>query len=203
MGIGVLANVIPQVRQIFQRIEPSSLAEAADVRFKYFIEDVLPTIRAATTSHTLIFIPSYFDFVRVRNYMNTRHLSICMIGDYSKQSEVSRSRSHFFHGRMDFLLLTERSHFFRRLRIRGVHHVVFYGLPENAQFYSEILNFIEPSPASSASSSSSLASASFSPSNATILALYTKYDSLALERIVGSDRATKLLSSAKLTPMFC
>lgn len=78
-------------KKTFTRIDATSIAAMDDTRFKYFIEKVnhthslclyvyvwlfwllqtLPSLRksAVMQKHTLIFIPSYFDFVRVRNYL--------------------------------------------------------------------------------------------------------------------------------------
>jgi hypothetical protein len=47
-------------------------------------------------------------------------------------AEVSRARSRFFRGQVPLLLLTGRAHFFMRYVIRGAHHVVLAGLPEDA-----------------------------------------------------------------------
>jgi hypothetical protein len=38
--------------------------------------------------------------------------------EYSRGSEVSRGRSNFFHGRVPFMLYTERAHFFHRYKVR-------------------------------------------------------------------------------------
>ena len=35
--------------------------------------------------------------------------------------------------------MTERFHFYRRYKIRGAKTIVFYSLPDHAQFYSEFL----------------------------------------------------------------
>ncbi|KAI8967354.1 hypothetical protein BDF20DRAFT_829714 [Mycotypha africana] len=113
---GSIVDVIPQVQQSFTRIDVSTLAAVNDARYKHFIEKTLPTLRksAIMQSHTLIFIPSYFDFVRVRNYFEDNKYSYEPCSEYASGSQITRSRSKFFHGRSDFLLYTERLHFFRR-----------------------------------------------------------------------------------------
>ena len=56
---------------------------------------------------------------------------------------MSRARDMFFHGKRHILLYTERFHFFRRYRIKGIRHVIFYGLPLYPQIYSEIMNLMQ------------------------------------------------------------
>ncbi|RUP44070.1 hypothetical protein BC936DRAFT_149979 [Jimgerdemannia flammicorona] len=203
---GSIVDVVPQVQQIFTRIETPSLAEEADVRFKYFVEKVfwypflfgfgtLPTLRksAITQSHTLIFIPSYFDFVRLRNYLDDGQYSFTQICEYTTTADVSRARSNFFHGRMNFLLYTERFHFFRRYNIRGAHHMVFYALPDHPRFYAEIVNFLTLRGTGVSAAEESTFSCS---------ALFSKYDVLKLERIVGTERARKMCAGGRNMFMF-
>ncbi|KAI8644844.1 hypothetical protein BD408DRAFT_339777 [Parasitella parasitica] len=113
---GSILDVIPQIQQTFTRIDAPSLKSINDVRYKYFIEKTLPTLRksAIMQSHTLIFIPSYFDFVRVRNYFEDNRYSYEPCSEYASGPAITRSRAQFFHGRSNFLLYTERLHFFRR-----------------------------------------------------------------------------------------
>jgi len=61
--------------------------------------------------------------------------------------------------------------------------MIFYSLPENAGYYSEMLNMLEGNDISCA-------------------ALFTPFDLLRLERIVGTDRAKRMVSSDKLLFMF-
>ena len=79
-----------------------------------FILKVLPEFSGELMKQTVVFIPSYFDFVRVRNYMNREELDFGQLCEYTKTPDVSRTRSKFFHGELHFLLYTERLHFFRR-----------------------------------------------------------------------------------------
>lgn len=55
-----------------------------DARFEYFVKEVLPKQRDPLMSHTLIYVPSYFDFVRIRNYFKKEGIGFVQICEYSK-----------------------------------------------------------------------------------------------------------------------
>ena len=87
-----------------------------------------------------------------------------------------------------------RAHFFRRYFIRGATHLVFYSLPEYPQFYSEILNLLgEGGGAAGARDAGAVASS---------VTLFTRFDKLALERVVGRRRARNMLKSDNSTSIF-
>jgi U3 small nucleolar RNA-associated protein 25 len=69
---------------------------------------------ASAHSHILIFVASYLDFVRLRNWFDKQEESFEYICEYSSAKEISRARTEFFHGRVRYLIVTERYHFFRR-----------------------------------------------------------------------------------------
>ncbi|CAJ0831211.1 2586_t:CDS:2 [Entrophospora sp. SA101] len=117
------------------------------------------------------------DFSRVKNWY--------LDGRYTSTSNVNRSRTFFLDGRKKFMLYTERAHFFRRHFIRGIRHLIFYALPDHPQFYLELLNSLDTNPASGSDTTS----------NNTCKVLFMKYDQLRLERIVGSDRINRMISS--------
>jgi len=62
----------------------------------------------------MIFVPSYFDFVRVRKHLKALELSFAVLSEYSSNQDISRARQSFFAGDKAFLVMTERFHFFRR-----------------------------------------------------------------------------------------
>lgn len=68
----------------------------------------------------MIFVRSYFDFVRLRNFLKDEGASFVGLCEYTKHSDVSRGRSNFFHARRRIMLYTERAHFYHRYRLRGV-----------------------------------------------------------------------------------
>ncbi|KAJ1998498.1 hypothetical protein GGI04_004975, partial [Coemansia thaxteri] len=133
--------------------------------------------------HTLVFVPSYFDYVRIRNYCRDKSCSFAAISEYSTASEAMGARRGFYAGELRFMLYSERAHFYHRYPIKGIHRVVFYSLPEHPLYYSELLNLMLTSNDGTASSES------FS-----CTVLYTKYDQLKVERIVGTRLAPQLLN---------
>ncbi|KAF8977693.1 hypothetical protein BGZ52_006812 [Haplosporangium bisporale] len=140
----------------------------------------------------MIFVPSYFDFVRLRNYFSENKYSFAAICEYTSNANVSRARSSFFHGEVSFLLYTERFHFFRRYNIRGTFHLAFYGLPEHPQFYPEMLNLLALPAGKEKSRSKHAAATGLEDRAMSCTALFTKYDLLKLQRIVGTERASNM-----------
>ncbi|CAM9834340.1 unnamed protein product [Scytosiphon promiscuus] len=187
-GDGHICEVALQAKQVFQRVPCDSLASQDDSRFDYFVGTVLPQVLRAKQTHTAVFIPSYFDYVRVRNHLMKNKASVVNVHEYSRGSEVARSRARFFRGDRDILLYTGRAHFFNRYCIRGIHHLIFYSLPECPQFYPEMVNLLEEAESVAA---------------VTCLSLFTRFERLGLERIVGEERAGHMLASSKNTFLFC
>jgi U3 small nucleolar RNA-associated protein 25 len=111
---GTIADTIPQLH--YTRIPVSSLLEATTARFTHFTKTTFPSLQqsALQQSHTCIFINNYFDFVRARNWFEKMEVEYAAMSEYTSDSDISRARSDFFHGRFPYLLVTERFHFFRR-----------------------------------------------------------------------------------------
>ena len=162
----------------------------ADARFDFFKKNVLSQILRMNQKNTLIITPSYFDYVRVRNELIRKEADAAYVCEYSRDSEISRGRSRFFHGQKEIMLYSGRAHFFRRFRLRGALHIVLYSLPEYAHYYSELVNLLEEADSRGLGASVSCT------------VVFTKYEKMALERIVGSRRAEHMLTSRKNTFMF-
>ena len=193
---GCLSDVVVDVKQVFQVVpDVLSFDSAEDMRFAYFKESVLAPLLRVEQSRTLIVTPSYISYVRVRNELLSQDVNAAFVCEYSRTSEISRGRSRFFQGMTDVLLYSGRAHFFKRLRIRGARHIVFYSLPQYASFYAELVNMVSPTDGSSGEAASA--------AQMSCTVLYTQYERMALERIVGQKRCAHMMASTKTTFMFC
>ncbi|KAH7671676.1 U3 small nucleolar RNA-associated protein 25 [Dioscorea alata] len=182
---GVLPKVLLQVRKVYERFDAPSITEVDDARLDYFTKRVFPKIKDSLEGGTMLFISSYFEFVRIRNFLKSQNASFCLLGEYTKPSDISRARVWFFEGKRKIMLYTERAHFYHRYKIRGVQNLIVYSLPERKEFYPEIINMLEAS------------------KNIACSVLFSRFDHLRLERIVGTHAAKRMLSSDKDMFVFC
>ena len=209
---GSIEMVVPEVRQLFRRVEVSTLADVADTRFNYFkahmFEALCQVLRGISMdggeilspqkeSGTLLYIPSYFDFLQIQRLFKEEGLSPAICCEYTESAEQTRARGRFFNGEKRVLLYTERNHFYQRFRLRGAKHIIFYAPPTDARFYTDMLNMI-----SVGERKSNVGYGAIDEPSATVL--FTKYDALSLERIVGSARFKRMIKgkAGKTTYLF-
>ena len=65
-----VCRVVVQLPQAFHRFPTTAAAQSADDRFHFFTKKIIPQYRDALMSNTLIYIPSYYDYVRLRNFLH-------------------------------------------------------------------------------------------------------------------------------------
>ncbi|KAL1942815.1 hypothetical protein VTO73DRAFT_5055 [Trametes versicolor] len=171
------------IDQQFVQFDCSNPKDEPEKRFQYFTTQLLPSIlkSAVQSSNTVIFVPSSLDFIRVHNHFRKNvGVSFTVLSEYSSNQDISRARQAFFLGKNAFLLVSERFHFFRRYKIRGIRNLVFYGPPDHPQFYTELLSY-------------PFLDDGVDASDVTCRVLYSKYDWLRLERIAGTEGAVELI----------
>ena len=193
---GAMLGLNNSAKQTFSRFECITPASEPDDRFAYFTAAIVPVLikhsaQGAGSARMLIYLPSYADFVRVRNYLatssTTQNISFGSISEYTSVRDVARARSHFFTGRHSILLYTERAHHFRRYHLRGVNRVFMYGLPENPVFYKEIAGgFL----------GASMREGKLNSESTGVRIIFSKLDVLKLERIVGSTRVISMIKES-------
>ena len=138
-----VTQVLVKCKQTFLQHKCKSIASCSDCRFEYFKEIILPQLHKE--EHAMVFISSYFDFVRVRNFLKEQEINVVSLCEYTKQGKIAQARSLFFHGSRKVLLYTERFHFFHRFIMKGIQRIYFYQLPAQPQLYSQVCNFLTPS----------------------------------------------------------
>ena len=191
---GAMLDIATPVRQTFSRFDCLDPAAEPDSRFKHFLSTILPSLAKSARSGDgppqgiLLFVPVYADFVRIRNHLasstEAENIAFGSISEYAPVRDVARARSHFTSGKHSLLLYTERAHHFRRYHIKGVKKIVMYGLPENPLFYKEIVGgFLD----------STVSFGHVTTRETSVRVLFSKWDVLKLERIVGSSRYVSML----------
>jgi len=188
---GVLEKVVPYVRQEFYRfdlnISKSKQTEDAitddihERRLSVYKKYMLPIFKKNRGVKTLIFVSTYYDFLRLRSLYKAVEKNIKFISEYTAESEERKSRRAFNDGSNEdalYLVITERYYFYNRIRCHGAQRVLFYNLPTNHEYYYEILNWFD------------------TKQQYESYALYCKHiDNLALQRIVGAKRMLKMLNN--------
>jgi len=109
--------------------------------------------------------------------------SFAVLSEYSTNQDISRARQAFFSGKKSFLIVSERFHFYRRYKIRGIRNIIFYGPPDHATFYTEFLSY-------------PFLDDSVEPSEVTCRVLYSRYDWFRMERLAGTKGASQLIKSS-------
>jgi len=126
-----------------------------ELRFEFFRNQILAPLQLSALvkeglGGVLIFIPSYFDFVRLESlFRSMEDVKFATISEYSTPSEISAARSSFFNRHVSYLLVTERFHFYHRYKIRGAQKIIFYSPPFHPEYYLEFVNefpFLQQNP---------------------------------------------------------
>lgn len=202
---GVMDEIRQGVRQSFIRFDCANLQMEHELRFQYFTQKTLPNLlkSALSAQRTLIFIPSYFDFVRVREHFDQQQLSHVAISEYSTGKEIAKARQQFHSGKRSFMLVTERFHFYRRYVLRGAQTVVFYALPEHGQYFSEVVSFpFAKSTSIVEALTAQGANEEVDANDVSVQALYSRYDLMRLQRIVGDKLARRMVEEERSTWRF-
>uniref|UniRef100_A0A8C1I4P3 UTP25 small subunit processor component n=2 Tax=Cyprinus carpio TaxID=7962 RepID=A0A8C1I4P3_CYPCA len=167
--VGSICQVLVQLLHVFQMFQSDSFMDQ-DARFQFFVDKILPQYRK-------------------------ENISFASVSECSQRSEVSRARHFFQKGEKQFMLFSER--FLQEVcvlyAIKGIHKLIFYGLPTYPHFYSEVCNMLQAGVREGGGSVSY-----------TCTALYSRYDMHRLAAIIGAARAAQMLQSKKtvsLAPM--
>ena len=67
---------------LFSRVIAKNMEDSINERFKYFTEKIVPQFTGDNMDHTLIFVPNYLEYVKVRNWFKASDRDFCEISEY-------------------------------------------------------------------------------------------------------------------------
>lgn len=89
-----------------------------ETRFNYFTKKLWPKIYENLKQHTLIFVSSYFDFLRLKTHLNSKGAQVEYLSEYSDAKQCQRSCSQFELEKCPFLVVTERAIVFDKAPVK-------------------------------------------------------------------------------------
>ncbi|KAK7071363.1 hypothetical protein SK128_001398 [Halocaridina rubra] len=187
---GTVQEIVAEAELILTRVVGM---RDPDARFKYFVNEVLPQYKGNRRIGVMVYIPDYCDYVRlVKHLKDDGGTSFTSINEYlsGETAKLAKRRSDFFDGKKQFMLYTERFHFYRRYRIKGVRHVIFYELPTYPHFFSEVCNLMVTGNQNRRTQKRHIG-------NSTATVLYQQSDITKLIGILGSHRAGAIIKAQK------
>ena len=87
---GDMHKIVCDTSIVWHRISSLGIKETVEDRFKYFTEKLMPQYQRDSMFHTLVFIPSYFDYVKVRNWFKSSNLDFSEVSEYTKDKKIAQ-----------------------------------------------------------------------------------------------------------------
>uniref|UniRef100_A0A0K0EJT1 U3 small nucleolar RNA-associated protein 25 homolog n=1 Tax=Strongyloides stercoralis TaxID=6248 RepID=A0A0K0EJT1_STRER len=172
---GLLDKIDVPVCQQISRIKITNPCEDQSTRFKFFVDNIYPKLEKGT----LIFIPSYYDFVQIKAHFVANNKRFAELSEYSPENKINSAKIQFSHGLKAICLMTERFHYYNRYLIKGIKCLIFYQLPLNPHFFEQMINMSELE------------------TPLTTKILFSDIDSIRLGNIYGSSMTKQLIKSEK------
>ena len=107
----------------------SSFEHADTTRFSYFTKKIWDEIYDGCQGYTIVFVPNYFDFIKLRTFIKNKNAQVSFISEYSEKKSCQRSRHLYEQAIKPILVITERAIIFQKIRLRYARNIVLYGLP--------------------------------------------------------------------------
>ena len=70
-----VSRVIVQLPQMFHRFQSKLAKNLSEDRFQFFIKDILPQYLGSMKTNTLIYVPSYFDYLRLKEHFRRNDIN--------------------------------------------------------------------------------------------------------------------------------
>ena len=115
-----------------------------DEKFNYFTKNIWINLYESFEKHTIIFVSSTFDYLRLKSFFKQKSKAVCFIDENTDKRDWQRNRLFFEQGKYKFLLYNERGHFFKKINLKFAKNIFFYSLPEDPKIFYEMIELIDP-----------------------------------------------------------
>ena len=106
-----------------------------DEKFSYFTKNIWQNLYESFEKHTIIFISSTFDYLRLKSFFKQKSKSVCYISEDTDKKDWQRNRLYFENGKYKFLLYNERAHVYKKINLKFAKNIFFYSLPEDPKIF--------------------------------------------------------------------
>lgn len=121
-----------KVKLTLKRLPPvNSFEHSDDSRFQSFTKTLWNGIYDDCPGYTLLLVPQYFDYVRLKNFIKQRNAQVACISEYSEKKQCQRQRALYENNEKPVLMITERALVFQKITIRFARNIVLYSIPES------------------------------------------------------------------------
>jgi hypothetical protein len=87
----------------------SSFEHESDSRFQLFTKTLWDGIYEDCPGYTILLVPNYFDFVRLRAFFKSKNAQVAMISEYTSTKDCARNRQKYESKEMPVMMVTERA----------------------------------------------------------------------------------------------
>ena len=116
-----------------------TIEHADDARFSFFTKQIWDKLYEENPGYTVLFVPSYLDFVRLRTFFRNKNAQVAFISEYSEKKDCQRARHDYETKAKPILVISERAIIFDKIKLRYASNVVMYGLPESPDIFTDVL----------------------------------------------------------------
>lgn len=214
-GLKVTLRRLPNVETI---------AHVDDARYAFFTKQLWDKLYEDNPGYTVLFVSSYLDFVRLRTFFKNKNAQVAFISEYSEKKDCQRNRQFYETKEKPILLVTERAIIFDKIQLRYARNVILYSLPESQDTFTDVLcpltnesnfdaimkvrlnllkNTLSKKHRDGAQIEELMAKETHSlmrerkvcAMSKALVGLFSKYDNLQLERVVGTAAYRKMIKN--------
>ena len=96
------------------RLDIDDHTKEADQKFNYFSNKIWQKLRSEEIKKRLvIFVSNYFEVLKLKAYFKFANSPVEVISEYTEKKKVQSLTAKFNQGKIPYLLISERAHFYR------------------------------------------------------------------------------------------